>query len=214
MATPTQPGPWGKYMQKAPSRTSVAPLSGQSMPTEEQRVAHYLGVNFVNAAPYKDAIATVGEHEPHNIEINDPARFSQGAAQTAAHEVIHLWQNQLPGKIQSQIPPDNPKKPYDLSSIDALRKQGHTLATIPREQAATILQTYTADPSQRARLQPWVDDLNTTPLSIMNPTGPGDKQINRTVRPPAVPIDTWKTLADLKQEAARRDPRKPIVPQR
>lgn len=209
MSTPPQIGPWIKYKQKAASKTTVKPASGETIPIEEQRVARSLGVNVVQGQPYENAIATVAEHEPHNIEINDPARFNLRPAQTAAHEITHLWQNQLPGKTQAQIPPDNPKAPYDLSNIDQLRKQGHTLATIPREQAATILQTYTADPSQRARLQPWINDMNTTPLSIMKPTGPNDKQINRTVRPPMAPIEAWKNIEELKAEVAKRNPRKP-----
>ena len=119
---------------------------------------HAIGVRYVlgSALPgsYREpAIASVGEHEPHVVEINDLEKFKQGVQQTRGHEIVHLWRSNLPGPIQAQALPDHPQNPYDISKIDELRAKGYTLATIPEEQAATIVQTYIADPSSRKRLQ-------------------------------------------------------------
>ena len=204
-----QTGPWTKYAQKAATKTAVPSSNMTGLPLEEQRIESAVGAQYVQGKPYQNAIATVAQNEPYVIEINDPKRFNQDQTQVKSHELIHLWQQQLPGPIKSGIPADNPKAPYDLSNIDQLRKQGHTLSTIPREQAAAIVQLYTADPSQRARLQPWISDLNTTPLSVMNPTSPNQEGINTTVRSPIPPIEAYMGLDQLKAAAAQRNPRKP-----
>jgi hypothetical protein len=177
-----------------------------SLPPELQRIQHAVGAEVVPGKPYGDAIASVGAHEPHKIEINDPERFKLGESQTLSHEVMHLLQNQLPGPLIKAIPPDNPKAPYDLSNIDQLRAQGRTLVSLPHEQAAALVQLYVADPSQRNRLQPWIDDLNKTPLSVMNPTDPNQKGINTTVRPPTPPIQAYITPQQVKEQAEKLNP--------
>ncbi|MGH7594674.1 MAG: hypothetical protein ACRELE_12610, partial [Gemmatimonadales bacterium] len=95
--------------------------------------------------------------------------------------------------IQANIPADDPdpKKRYDISDVEALRKKGNTLATIPREKAATIVQTYIAQPSQRKKLQPWIDDMNTIPLSSTLPTDPNAVVINMTPRAPLPPPNLY-----------------------
>ncbi len=193
-------------------RSGQIPKSRESdFPPALERVQHAIGVRYVAGPPEINAhgsraIASVGLHEPHIVEINDQENFNRGRLQTQGHEIVHLWRNNLPGPIQAKGLPDNPSRPYDISNVDQLRAQGHTLATIPQEQAATIVQTYIADPSQRKRLQPWIDDMNTTPLSVMNATDPQQRGINTTPRPPAPPIEAWTTLLGLQQEAARRKP--------
>ena len=182
------------------------------IPPAVERVAHELDVRFQKGAPlegshHEASIASVGEHEPHAIQINDITRFKQGPKQTKGHEIIHLWRNNLPGPLQKAALPDDPKYPYDISKIEQLRKKGYTLATIPQEQAATIVQTYIADPAQRKRLQIWIDDLNAIPLSVEKPVEAGQKGIRTTPRPPAPPIEAYiMDLKALRAEAARRRP--------
>jgi hypothetical protein len=192
-----------RYVTSPATPAAVPPKRGgaggatNEFPPALERVRDAVGMRFAAGQPEIDGrgqneIATVGEHEPHTVVIRDPERFKQGPRQVEGHELIHLWRNNLPGPLQKAALPDNPSRPYDISGIDALRKKGYTLATIPQEQAATIVQTYIADPSQRARLQAWIDDLNSTPLSVMNPTEPDQKGINTTVRPPAPPVEAYE----------------------
>jgi lysozyme len=181
--------------------------SAAIIPPELQRIENAVGVQYKLGKPVEgsDSIASVGEHEPHVIEINDKTRWNQGPRQTKGHEIVHIWKNNLPAKMQAAIPPDDPdpKKRYDISDADTLRAMGNTLVTIPQEKAATIIQTWIADPSQRKRLQPWMDDLTTIPLSVMQPTSPSDKGINTNIRPPIPPIEAYLTPAQMKERAIR-----------
>jgi hypothetical protein len=181
-------------------RNHVSP--SDSLPPELQRISQAVGAQIVPGKPYGDAIASVAEHEPHKIEINDPARFAQGSAQTLGHELTHLLMANLSGKVQSQIPPDSKTKPYDISGVDALRAKGLKLWQLPQEQAATIVQTYVADPSQRARLGPWIQDLNNAPLSLVQPTSPDAKTLNLKPRVPPPPIEGYLSPEQLKAQAA------------
>lgn len=211
---PAQTVDYKTLAAKHGSLYSIHESADAIIPPAVQRIQDAVGAEFKLGKPLPDGgVASVGEHEARTVEINDPQKFAQGPQQTKAHEITHLWQNSLPGKTQTAIPPDNPKAPYDLSNIDQLRTKGHTLATIPREQAAAIVQTYTADPSQRKRLQPWIDDMNRTPLSIMMPTGPQDKTINRNVRPPIPPLEGYSKPQELmKQAAALQEKFKAVTP--
>ena len=181
---------------------SVHESEAPFLPPEIARISKAVGAQIVQGKPYENAIATVADHEPHKIEINDPQRFAQGKDQTIAHELTHLLFANLSGRTQSQIPADNPKKPYDISGIDALRAKGTKLWQLPQEQAATIVQTYVADPAQRARLQPWISDLNSAPLSLVQPTSPGDKTLNIKPRVPVAPVEAYQSVRDLKTQAA------------
>lgn len=181
------------------------------IPPELERIKHAIGVNYAQGKPFsgyggKDVIASVANHEPHTIEINNKARWNQAPLQEMGHEIVHLWRSNLPGPIQKSALPVDPRKPYDLSNIDSLRSQGHTLATIPEEQAARIMQTWVADPSQRQKLQPWVNDLKTVPLSTMDATAPGDKTINRHPRAPIPPPEEYGNLGALLHEARTKKP--------
>jgi len=212
----TQPAPVKTLAQlrkeakeRQPGTPQIRESSQAALPPALERIKNAIGVRFAQgqrlAGPGgTEAIASVAEHEPHTIEINDPARFKQGPVQTEGHEIVHLWRANLPGPAQAAGLPDNPAHPYDISNIDQLRAKGHTLATVPEEVAATIVQRFIADPSSRKRLQVWIDDMNTTPLSVMNATSPQQQGINVTPRSQAPPIETWTTLLGLRQEAARR----------
>jgi len=195
-------GPTQASLPPSPSVSIVGRESSMSLPPEIERIRNAVGAQLVQGRPYGDAIASVADHEPHKIEINDSQRFAQGGPQTVAHEVTHLFQNQLPGGLQSKILPDNPSDPYNIDHIDELRKQGHTIATLPREVGASIVQRYVASPADRPRLQKWIDDMAKTPLSIMQPTSPSDKTINRAVRPPQAPPEGYQSVQELKAQAA------------
>ena len=199
-----------KRRQTAGGQVTESSISG--LPPAVERIEDAIGVQYKLGAPFagayrEPAIASVGRHEPHTIEIIDLEKFKRGSLQGRGHEIVHLWRNNLPAPIQAKALPDNPKAPYDISNIDQLRAQGYTLATIPQEQAASIVQTYIADPSQRKRLQVWIDDMNSTPLSTMNATSPDQKGINTTPRAPVPPIEAWESLLGLKKEALRRRPK-------
>ena len=199
---PSQPIDYKALAARHGAIASIHERDLSSLPPEVERIKQSLGPQFVQGKHYGNAVATVGEHEPHKIEINDIARFNKSPQQVLGHELTHLLFNQLSGTTMKAIPADNPHAPYDISNVDALRKQGKKLWQLPQEQAATIVQTYVADPSQRVRLGPWITDLNNAPLSIMQPTGPTDKTINRNVRPPAPPVQVYLSPQELRAQAA------------
>ena len=191
---------------KAPHESAKAYI-----PPEVRRVEDQVGVKFRISPPYKSeygpAISSVVKHEPHIIDINNPKEFATGPKQTIAHEVIHLWQHQLAGPIQKAMPPNDPKNPYDLSNIDAMRAKGLKLWNLPPELAASLVQRYVAIPSSRKQLKVWVDDLADAPLSLVNPTSPSDKTINITPRAPVPPVESYQYLEDLKNQAQKMKPK-------
>ena len=168
--------------------------SDAELPPQIQRIEDGLKVRYVKGQPYGNVIASVGEHDPRTIEVNDVDRFNKGPLQTRGHEIVHLWRNNLPGPIQKMAMPDNASDPYNISKIDDLRAKGYNLATIPQEMAATIVQTYIADPSQRKKLQPWIDDMDKIPMSVVEGTDPGQKGINTAPRPPMPPTESYRQL--------------------
>ena len=198
----TTPPSYAELAKKHGATTSIHESELNSLPPEIMRIEGAVKPQIVQGKPYGDAIATVAEHEPHKIEINDPERFRKGSAQTIGHELTHLLMANLSGKVISQIPPDSKTKPYDISGIEQLRAQGKKLWQLPQEQAATIVQTYVADPSQRARLGPWIQDLNNAPLSVEQPTSPNSKGIISAIRPPVPPIQAYSSPAELRKQAA------------
>lgn len=189
--------------------TSVSHESPDAViPPEEQRLSDAIGVRVFPGSKIRnpggsEAIASVGEHEPHEIEVNDVERFKQGPNQVLAHEITHLLFNNLPGSMQKAVPPDGPD-PYNIADADKWRAQGKKLWQLPQEQAAMLVQTWVADPAQRKRLQPWIDDLKTVPLSVERPTAPGDKTLNTTPRTPLPPMEAYQQMPDIVAEATRR----------
>lgn len=167
------------------------------VPSEVKNAVTTVPVQVKQGAPISDPnnrgggvpIANVDQGAGNNtIEVNRPQDF--GPAQKA-HELVHVWQNNLPPSIQSKIP-DDPKdnSAFDISDVDSLRKQGKTLVDIPREKAATIVQKFTeAKPGSatRKKLQPWVDDMGNTPLSSTQPTAPDATRLNMNPRAPGLP---------------------------
>jgi hypothetical protein len=172
-----------------------------SLPPELQRIEQAVGAEYKLGKPLGNAIASVGEHEPHVIEINDKDRWNQGPNQTKGHELIHLAFAHLPAKLQEQIPKDDPNHPYDITKADEWRLQGKKLWNLPQEAAATLIQTWIADPSQRKKLQPWMSDLTSIPLSVENPTSPDQKGINTTPRVPVPPVEGYMSVQDMKAKA-------------
>jgi hypothetical protein len=168
-----------------------------SLPAPLRRAIDTIPVQVKQGPPQQgqrgSSIASVGINEPNTIEVNDPKTFKKSPAEVLGHEAVHLWQNNLPPSIQAKMPADAPgAKAYDISDVDKLRKSGKTLSDLPSEKAATIVQTYIARPDLRKKLQPWIDDMNTTPQSITMPTGPNDKGLNMKPRPPVPPAFAYK----------------------
>lgn len=159
----------------------------------------------------KEGIASVPAGDTDTIYVNDPAKFAQDPAQVLAHEGTHLWQNSLPGPIRSVAAPDNNANPYDISGVDQERAQGRTLATLPAEQAATVVQTDEvnhANPAWQKQLQPWMQDIRDTPLSAMEPTEPDAKAVNTTPRPPDA-ADALRYEDQVAREIAAEDVHNP-----
>jgi hypothetical protein len=173
------------------------------IPPELERIKKALNVRLKVGQPYGDAVASVGQNEPNVIEINDPKRFAQGSQQTIAHELTHLLFNNLAGPLRAKIPPDNARFPYDISHVDELRKKGYKLWNLPQEVAATVVQTWVANPSERERLQPWIEDFNNAPLSVEEPTPPNAKGIVSAIRPPSPPIEGYISPEQVKEKAAQ-----------
>ena len=142
---------------------------------------------------------------PVNVEVNDPAKFMQDPRQVMAHEATHILQNNLPGPLQSRIPADTTTgDPYNIDNVDSLRKMGKTLFDLPREQGASVVQRYVANqdnPAERARLQPWMDDMKTAPLSITMPTAPDAKRMNMAPRPPGLPQNIPEAMLQPRRKA-------------
>jgi hypothetical protein len=172
----------------------VAKLKRQ-LPEPLQRVLGSTGLNITQPGAYTNpqglsAIASVDPSSVNTVEVNDPKQFISGGAQTLGHESTHLWQNNLPPTVQAKIPADG-KYPGQFadSEVKAMRAQGKTLSTIPRENAATIIQQFiakggtNAPPSVQKIYAPWAQDMATTPLSSIIPTQPG-QPMSVTPRPP------------------------------
>jgi hypothetical protein len=200
MGNPSQPA--------AAAGTSPA-LSGQqaltTLPGPMQRMLDTTNPTVRSASPYQDAIASVREHDPSQIEINDPGRFAQDPRQVIAHEATHILQNNLPGPMQARIPADTTTgDPYNIDNVDSLRKMGKHLFDLPREQGAAVVQRYVtnqSNPAEQRRLQPWMDDMKTAPLSITMPTAPDAKRMNMNPRPPGLPQDVPEAMLQPRRKA-------------
>lgn len=178
-----------------------------AFPPELERIRSAVGIQFGKGPPNvndkgESAVASVGVNEPHLLEINDPVKFAQAPVQTTAHELVHLYLNQLPGKLREAIPPDDPKHPYDISKADEWRAQGKKLWQLPQEVAATLIQRWVAMPQERARLQPWIDDLRSAPLSVVNPTAPNSPDLVTSPRPPIPPIEGYLSPQEMRARGA------------
>lgn len=178
------------------------------LPAPLKRALGSTGVNVVEAPPHRtggaygdnQAIATVDVDSPDTVAVTDPDKFSRYAPQTLAHESTHLLLNNLaPGT--KKVPPNNPKDPYDYGGpqrLAQLRQQGVKLYNLPQEEAATIVQYYQSQGGKNApqRIQdaygPWVQDINSAPLSTILPTKPGQEGIGMDPRPPQAEPQTYQ----------------------
>lgn len=198
--------------QRRQDTAPVTPGTAETLPPELLRLQATLAPHIIHGQAYTDSvtgngvIASVAPNEPHKIEVNDPKQWNKAPQQLLGHELVHLLLNQLAGPVRNAIPADDPRNPYDLSSVDQLRTKGAKIWMLPQEHAARIVQTYIGDPTQRTRLQPWINDLRSAPLSIMDPTSPGDKTINRHPRAPLPPVEAYSNPAPLIDEARKRKP--------
>lgn len=176
--------------------TTPSAAPDADLPPQVQNAVSTIPVDIKQGAPIADPnnrgggvpIANVDQGAGNNtIEVNRPQDFTTAQK---GHELVHIWQNNLPPSVQAKIPDDpQDNSAFDISDVDNLRKQGKTLVDIPREKAATIVQKYieTKDPKQKAKLQPWVDDLRSSALSVTQPTSPDATRINTATRAPGLP---------------------------
>lgn len=160
--------------------------------------------------------AGVQQGSPNVIEVRNPAQFNNPveAQQLAAHETTHLIENNLPGPLQAAIPADNPTDPYNYGGdahLAALRAAGGNVLSLPREQAAAVVQHLTAQrqmyqralaahavtPALHQQLKqteaveaPFVNDFNHLPLSVVKMTPPDYNGIVTTPRAPLPPPGT------------------------
>lgn len=86
-----------------------------------------------------------------------------------------------------------------MDKLDEMRKQGVKLSQLPHEMAASLVQRWVASPQDRPRLQAWLSDFNTTPLSVEMPSS--QKGILGQVRPPIPPIEGYTNPKDLRAAA-------------
>lgn len=202
---------FARTMMGNPSPAAASPvaspaLSGQQaltqLPGPMQRMLDTTNATVRSGIPYEDAIASVRAHDPSQIEINDPGRFSQDPRQVIAHEATHILQNNLPGPLQARIPADTTTgDPYNIDDVDSLRRMGKHLFDLPREQGAAVVQRYITNPADQKRLQPWMDDMKTAPLSITMPTAPDAKRMNMNPRPPGLPQDVPEAMLQPRRKA-------------
>jgi 2'-5' RNA ligase/preprotein translocase subunit YajC len=143
-------------------------------------------------------LAGVTPHDPRTINVVDQSAFNTNAPQLVAHEGTHLWANNLPPALQAKIPADNTDNPYNYggaAGLNALRKKGGTMLDLPREQQAALVQYYQsqggpkAPADVRASHEPFINDMNSIPQSVIQPTAPTDSAINTTPRAPLPPAD-------------------------
>jgi hypothetical protein len=183
------------------------------IPPEIENLENHLDVRYKQGphtenAHHESAVASVSTTQPHLVEINDIDKFKKAPLQTRGHEIIHIAFNQLPSSLKSQVPPDDPNHPYDISQADQWRAQGKKIWQIPQEVAATLVQRWIAMPQERKKLQPWIDDLRQMPMSVINQTAPNSPGIVQTPRTPVPPVDAWQAPAgrqspqDLMKQAA------------
>ena len=168
---------------------------GATLPPALENVQHAVQPTIVQgqggtAVDGRGSVAEVDQGAGNNtIRINNQQAYDDNKASTTAHELTHVWQNNLPPSIQAKIPADPQNgSAFDISDVDSLRKQGKTMTDIPREKQATIVQKYTqGDAKTKARLQPWLDDIEKTPLSSNKMETDAKGNLKITPRAPGLP---------------------------
>lgn len=169
-----------------------------ALPAPLQRVAETARIvkGDPTATYGKPDIATVDE-DPRTITVRDPSRMEP---QVMAHEYKHLLDRNLAPGFRAQFPKDDPKNPYlkpeDLYNLPAMRQKGMSLKNLPEEKQAQLQNAwiqYQKDPEMRKILQPWIQDMNSYPMSNVLPTDADQKGINTTPRAPAPPSSAFDT---------------------
>lgn len=147
------------------------------------------------------------------IYIDKPNEFVQNPQQLTSHEATHILQSRLHPTVQAKFPATDEANPYGQMNSDnadvvlqSARQKGKTISDFSREEQGAIVQRYSAytqglnDAIQNHTLtpdlknryqkvigvyQPYLDDYNKLPLSIVEPTDPDQKNIN--TKPTAPP---------------------------
>lgn len=173
------------------------------LPLKEQQAMR--GVTFRSEAGPTQSIASgsqsgnlAGVIPGQNvINVMDPAAFQKAPEQLAAHEGMHIWQNNLPPTLAAKIPADNPQDPYGfggVAGLNALRQRGGTILDLPKEQQAAMMQYRQSQGGDQApqairkATDPFIQDMNNLPLSTIMPTDPQQKGINTKPRAPLPPM--------------------------
>jgi hypothetical protein len=152
------------------------------------------------------------------VNVMDPAAFQKAPDQLAAHEGTHIWQNNLPPTLAAKIPADNAQDPYGfggLAGLNALRQRGGTILDLPKEQQAAMMQYRqsqggdNAPQAVRKATDPFVQDMNNLPLSVILPTDPDQKGINTNPRAPVPPVQAMMMSQKTYAKGQPADPPPP-----
>jgi hypothetical protein len=203
-----------KHPEPVRNETKTFPQADLSaLPGPIKRVLHAAGATIKPATGaddgYHEAVASVSPDEPNTIQVEDPQRFAQNAAQTVAHEAFHVWRLNLPPHIRALAPQDDTDQYNyaDPGTMRMLRAQGKRLWNLPEESGATAMQYYTSQGGENApkavrdAYGPWAKDME-APMSTMLPTPANAQELNTAPRPPTAMYET-KTFKPLKPANSR-----------
>jgi hypothetical protein len=196
----------GKEVGMQPSNELMPGGNGDvsALPGPLQRVAET--AKIIKGSPTatygKPDIATVDD-DPRTITVRDPSRVEP---QVMAHEYKHLLDRNLAPGFRAQFPKDDPKNPYlkaeDLYNLPEMRSKGMSLKNLPEEKQAQLQNAwiqYQNDPEMRKILQPWIQDMDSYPMSNVLPTDSSQAGINTTPRAPAAPESAFGTGRNVGQ---------------
>jgi hypothetical protein len=184
-------------------------------PAPLQAATNDLGVKYVkpdtsdpnvqrqNTVEGGNAIASVEQGEPRQVEVDDPDKFKANAQQVAPHELYHLWAGNLTPSVAARIPTSTSMDDYKQPTADdlnAMRAKGMTLLDVPSEKGAQMMAWSALHPDDKQyqkALAPYLDDMRKTSPSVILPTSPNDKIINTTPRAPGAPADNIPGMEDF-----------------
>lgn len=142
-----------------------------------------------------NAVAGVQQGEPRQIQVDDPKAFAANKDLVAPHELYHVWQANLPPSLSAKIPASTSKDDYKYPTVDEMnqmRKDGKTLLDVPAEKAAQMMAYATHfhdNPDVQKAVKPFLDDMRKYGRSVVEATGPNDKDIRTKPRAPMGPSD-------------------------
>lgn len=182
-------GDKGAAHAPAPLQNATRDLGTQYVPASTDP-----NIKRESVAGSENSVAGVEENEPRKIEVNDQEKFENNADQVVPHELYHQWTNNLPPSLKAKIPASSAGDYAEptVDSVNALHRQGKTLLDLPGEQGASIMAWASMHPDDQkvqAAVKPYLDDMRNTSLSVIQATGPNDKEINTRLRVPMGPQD-------------------------